>query len=717
MVIFIAKPFCNIFASRNLITITKQSSIMRKLLTFMFLISFCANTFAQGVIYENYFNGYGNYQHFPHDGWVEEGVDNALWQFSAHLDNFAGGDDSELLHYGSSGNPFTGMARAVSPIVDLTGHSVVKFNFLYGGKNWNPGFEIGVATRSGGGDWNVVWSMVNEDDISGETGSFEVNVIVDNEDIGQADVQYCFYFNGVNYDCKYLCFDNFVISEITQNDIYTSDVSFDTQVLSGEDLTVEGTYYNNGSASESFDALVNIYDITGNLLYSDTESINALESSAEITVAFDPYTVLVNNTLFTVEISHNLPNDTNPVNDTLSGVFNSYSTPRQLVLLEIGTATWCSGCPGVAMAADEFIENGKDVAVIEYHTSDNFAAGDVTVRFGTNYYNSYTFPTSVFDGIGKHIGGNATQSVYEDLLPYYEQRIEICSPLQLSFTSVTANQSDYEVSVNIEKIAPVVTNDYVVYLVLTESDIPYSWGQGLLDEVNFVERFMLPDVYGRAIDLQSNTNFVESFSFSLDTAWVAENCELVFFVQDVTTLEILQATKTALVQELAPYIHDFTLLAGWNDISTFVTPTTPDIETLFAPIMENITLFRNMTQVFWPEENINTIGSWDNNSGYVIKVEEDVDFQIPGSALANKELSLNGPGWYYMPVLSNCPVSIEELFGDQIDNVTIIAELIGTDLYWPEFSISTLNELNPGRAYSIKISSAITVNFPDCESK
>ncbi|RLD53433.1 MAG: hypothetical protein DRJ05_16490, partial [Bacteroidetes bacterium] len=363
---------------------------MKKLFTFITLYCLGVSLFSQGVIYENYFNGYSNYQHFPQDGWTEEGVENANWQFTGHMNNLAGGEDSELLLAGSQSGSFNGMSRAVSPFIDISGYSEVGFHFRYGGKKWISVFEIGVATRSGGGDWHIIWSHVNETPIPGITGSDEVNIFVDNEDIGQADFQVCFYFNGPSSstDCHYLCFDDLVISEVMGHDIYTFDISHDEQVLNGEDLIVEGTYYNNGTSVESFNAVLDVYDFNGNLLYNDTESISGLESTSDVTVTFDPYIVNTNNELFTIEISHDLSTDTNPDNDENSSVFNSYSTERQMVLMEVGTATWCQYCPGVSIAADEFVANGDDVAVIEYHGSDDFDTGDLTVRFSNEFYNS-----------------------------------------------------------------------------------------------------------------------------------------------------------------------------------------------------------------------------------------------------------------------------------------------------------------------------------------
>ena len=58
---------------------------------------------------------------------------------------------------------------------------------------------------------------------------------------------------------------------------------------------------------------------------------------------------------------------------------------REKVIVEIGTGTWCPYCPGAAMGADELVENGHDVAIIEYHNGDSYANAYSNSR--NNYYN------------------------------------------------------------------------------------------------------------------------------------------------------------------------------------------------------------------------------------------------------------------------------------------------------------------------------------------
>lgn len=168
--------------------------------------------------------------------------------------------------------------------------------------------------------------------------------------------------------------------------------------------------------------------------------------------------------------------------------------------------------------------------------------------------------------------------------------------------------------------------------------------------------------------------------------------------------------------EAVEFQQNFEFSSGWNSMSLFLNPLNPDVEVMFESIANNLTIIQNLTSVYWPEGNFNSLGNWDNESGYVLKLTENCALQINGSSNTSGELSLPQPGWYFIPVLSDCPVDIESLLGDQVDNVIIIMELIGNKVFWPEFSIFTLGQLEPGKAYSIKISNSVNLSFPACES-
>ncbi len=217
--------------------------------------------------------------------------------------------------------------------------------------------------------------------------------------------------------------------------------------------------------------------------------------------------------------------------------------PRNMVVVEIGTGTWCQYCPGAAMGADDLVENGHNVAVIEYHNGDIFVNDASNAR--NTYYATTGYPTAHFDGGLAVVGGSHTQSMYGSYLPKVQQRNSILSSLTIDM-GYTHTGSEYIVNVTLTKVAPLTSDNLKAHVVLTESEIMYNWqGQSKLD---FVERKMFPDHNGTDIDFTSQDQIVLSFPFTLESSWVAMNCELVAFVQDNTTKEILQGAKQTMAQ-------------------------------------------------------------------------------------------------------------------------------------------------------------------------
>jgi len=155
---------------------------------------------------------------------------------------------------------------------------------------------------------------------------------------------------------------------------------------------------------------------------------------------------------------------------------------------------------------------------------------------------------------------------------------------------------------------------------------------------------------------------------------------------------------------------------GWNSLSGYVVPENAGLETLFAPIQDNLNFVQDMNGFYWPQQGINTIGDFDNMSGYAVKLSQETGFEICGNNLAGNEITLVA-GWHYLPVLSYCDVDVTQLFESINDDIVIVQDLIGNKVYWPELGIYTLETLIPGRAYKIKTSAPVTIQFPDCNVK
>ncbi len=159
--------------------------------------------------------------------------------------------------------------------------------------------------------------------------------------------------------------------------------------------------------------------------------------------------------------------------------------------------------------------------------------------------------------------------------------------------------------------------------------------------------------------------------------------------------------------------QDYYFNQGWNSMSGFVVPENPALEDMFAPVQNELIFIQNLNGFYWPAQTINTIGDFDNSSGYALKVSEDLAFTYCGESLAQREIAL-AEGWHYLPVLSECEVNLMELLASVTDDVAIVQDLIGTAVYWPEMGINTLETLIPGRAYKIKLLNPTSLVFPDC---
>jgi PKD repeat protein len=231
-------------------------------------------------------------------------------------------------------------------------------------------------------------------------------------------------------------------------------------------------------------------------------------------------------------------------------LITAQQVPRNKVILEIGTGTWCVYCPGAAAAADQLIEEGKDLAVIENHNGDIYTNTYSNAR--NSYYGISGYPTAHFDGIEEYEGGyacpNVPGPVYAEYLDLYNLRKAIQSSFTLDMKGCHTG-SDYIVTLTVNKVANTNTSNCKVHFVLTESSLQTSWF--CMTECNFVNRLMLPDENGTTLNL-TNDQQVINYSFTLNSGWTLNNCELVAFIQYNSTKEIYQGIKVHLNQLTPP---------------------------------------------------------------------------------------------------------------------------------------------------------------------
>ncbi|MFP4470209.1 MAG: M14 family zinc carboxypeptidase [Bacteroidales bacterium] len=156
------------------------------------------------------------------------------------------------------------------------------------------------------------------------------------------------------------------------------------------------------------------------------------------------------------------------------------------------------------------------------------------------------------------------------------------------------------------------------------------------------------------------------------------------------------------------------LSAGWNSLSLFLSPGDPDFESILSDIMGQVTIVVGDEGVIWPEENINSLGNWNRQEGYWIKMQNQAILNTSGTLLTGQILNLE-QGWNFVPVPSPCEIPVNLLTDALGDSLVLVKDAAGWQLTWPEKNVSTLQKLIPGSGYLILMSEPAAFVIPDCE--
>ncbi|MBW6514737.1 MAG: T9SS type A sorting domain-containing protein [Candidatus Syntrophosphaera sp.] len=475
---------------------------------------------------------------FPPAGWT---ISNNAANWSAYAGATAGGESPELRF---SWTPqFTGTSYFISPSFDTSGETTLLLDFKHFVDHYTNPYTIGVATRSNSGDWNTVWSQSP----TGNVGPLTQTVTISNADVGSSTFQFALYFNGNSYNIDYWYIDDIKLYTPFPYDLAIIDASLPVQTDAGTQIDPACTVKNSGLNSLTATVSLSIY--RGDVLeatHPDYYSayLNGGESQTAGFPAFIPaWPDELYRFVFSVSSLEDVVDD-DPSNNQLEAYVNTWTGAKQMVVLEIGTGGWCPYCPGAAMAADDFIDLGYNVAVIENHNGDPYA--NDTSNFRNSYYGISGYPTGFFDGVLSHVGGSNTTSVFPQYFPLYQQRNAVKTPVNIEIFGEQTREN-YLITIRVDKFAPVAYPNLVMHLAITESDIAYNW-QGQ-DHFNFVNRMMYPTYDGTPIDLINwplGTSDVV-LAISKEASWVTANCELVAFIQNVDSKEIIQANKVAVL--------------------------------------------------------------------------------------------------------------------------------------------------------------------------
>ncbi len=446
----------------------------------------------------------------------------------------------------------------VTPAVDLSGAVSATLYFYEDESGWasstgHNSIEVSTTSNSSASAFTSILDMTpSTHTIEGFSGNV---VAVDlSAYVGESTVYVAFHFYN-NASPSYQWFvDDVKITIPSDHDAMVKSIDMDTHYAPNTVVTPKATVRNDGLNTETFNVQFGYYDWNGAPVVIDTKTVTSLASGTDLQVSFDDYTFAkVGYTFFAQTV---LTGDMDTSNDLVTKKINSYASQKSVVLAEECTDTECTYCPGAASALDSLNETYPDnVAIIAYHGGfsgndpfDNTPAGD-----RRSYYSVTGYPTAIFGGDRKEVGGAAAGSDWSDVYLGYEEAYLAERNEYTPFTmSLRYTEDGTTLNVQSTTTYESITTQKNLKLryALCESHIAYTW-ETSMDSLHFVERDMYPDAAGKDFNNatsqpQEGTQIVDEVEFTIPSGVVKENCEFIAFVQDEETKEVLVASKVNL---------------------------------------------------------------------------------------------------------------------------------------------------------------------------
>lgn len=462
------------------------------------------------------------------DGWSLDGFANQ-WGISPSI--YAGGEapEARFTHITS-----TATSRLISPEVDLTGYSSVMLGFNHKiFDNLGADYSVGIATRSGGGDWTYAWQVSPTDNI-GPEGKI---VSIENSDVGQSDFQFCFVVDGNLNAIKYWYIDDVKLFVPLETDCEMVEITTSDNVYNAAEVT--GTIKNVGQ--NTITELEVNWQVPGEDTHTTTiGDINVASAETYDFACSDLFFFPAGDYELTVWVSKiNGINDMNPDDNIATKnitVVETLSVPR-VPFFEEFTSSTCAPCAGFNSGFVPWCEeNADNIALLKYQMNWP-GSGDPYYTAEGGVRRTYYGVSGVPDLFGN--GGDVSTSV-----PAVENFFNQASQLP-GYISIAGDYSITGTTININanilpyQDFPTLRLYVAVFEYITTGNVATN-GE---TEFENVMMKMVPDAAGTAVDLTNMEIYEFSQSVDLSGTNVEEYDDLgvVFFLQNYSTKEIHQA--------------------------------------------------------------------------------------------------------------------------------------------------------------------------------
>ena len=496
---------------------------MKKLYVLVCLVGLSIMTFGQTYFLED-FSG----NQMPPADWT---IDNLAGQWAINNGNSAGGDAPEGVFEWVSG---INVSRLISPEVDLTGVSFMAFQFTHFLDDYSgTGYTLGVATRSGGGDWNTVWSV----NPTGNMGPELITTGIENADVGTSDFQVCIYIDGNTYNLDNWYIDNLHLFAPLETDVALTEISTSSFLAGPAEVT--GSFVNLGSSPVS--SVTIDWSIDGGEVTSTVIDGLSLDFGDDYTFTCDGMIDKpIGGYVLTVSIVDvNGGGDDDPDNNTLDKPFSVVShVVDRLPMFEEFTSSTCAPCATLNSQFVPWCEDHVDeIALLKYQmnwpgSGDPYYTAEGGVR--RDYYGVSGVPAVFVNG--EYIGFQ-----FSGVQPAFDAAI-LMPGLLSAVSSHTLDGTEMTVDVTLLSYANF--DNYILHVAVFEFLTTQNTGNNGETEFEHVMMKMVPDAYGTTVNLVDRVPYTFSETVDLAGTNVEEWDDLgvVLWLQEQTSQEVFQST-------------------------------------------------------------------------------------------------------------------------------------------------------------------------------
>ena len=552
---------------------------MKKTLLIAFALLFATAMTAQNraVLLQESFDGAS----MP-AGWSIDAQPNN-WSVSAT--NNAGGVANEM-HLTWSPQ-FNGMTRLVSPAVDLTGINNLVFSFKHALDNYSGANTIGVATTSDGGTtWNQAWTQSYS-----SSGVWAVSQEISTPDMGQANVQFCIFFNGSSYNINDWFFDDIMAFTLENLDLGLESVTLPDFVGSGE-TSFGMTVFNYGVTEVT--SLQATYVVEGMEPVTETFEIS-LPSLGTTTVNFNTTTLLVPgsyNVNYSIDLVNGQEDDVASNNTYFKSVSVALGAAERKPMIEHFSSSTCGPCVSVNTAMLNFCNNNPGRFTYTKYQMNWPGSGDpyYTDEGGVRrtYYGVSAVPQCFLDGEDQGYAA-VQQAVFDE------------HALRTAFMDIRGSFSVEGNIINVKAdVMPYIDADARVFISVNEKETHNNVGGNGETSFHHVFMKMLPDAQGTAVSFKATELGQFEFTQDMSSTHVEEmsDLEVSIWVQNYNTKEMFNSRFAYEYTDEHPYpVEDLTLIqdeeaeentmvASWN-VPSMANPTGYDVYVNNVLVAEN----------------------------------------------------------------------------------------------------------------------------------